>query len=374
MPCYTISIMKKVKKVRVRLGKRGYNIFIGNNIIKNICQMLPKDILKNPILIVTNKTVLKACGRSVMRGLKRSAGRIIVKTVYDSERAKSFETYSSILSSLIEIGKKTKPTLIALGGGVIGDVTGFAAATYKRGIPYIQIPTTLLAQVDSSIGGKVAIDMPQAKNLIGSFYQPFCVISDISFLRTLPKSEMSNGLAEVIKYGIIFDSTFFHYLDKHMSSIYKRNSRRLQFIISRCAAIKAHVVGQDEYDNKGIRVILNFGHTFAHAIEASFRYSKGHTHGESVAVGMVMACELAEKLGVIRHAVTEKVKGVIDSACLPTYISRVGSKHIMKALSYDKKFLSGKNRFVIPKRIGRVVTVTGVPDGYVKYAIEKCVM
>ena len=227
-----------MKKIKVNLGRRSYYIYIGYNIIKDISNLIPSDVLKNPILIITNKKINSLIGKTLLKALNVSPNMIHpvrnyvsagskfdisngvhIKEVPDSERAKSFKIYNQIISTLSKIGRKRKPTIIALGGGVVGDIAGFAASTYRRGIPYIQIPTTLLAEVDSSIGGKVAIDLPQAKNIVGSFYQPKAVICDIALLHTLPKKEIKNGLAEVIKYGIIRDRRFFEYLERNLKNI-----------------------------------------------------------------------------------------------------------------------------------------------------------
>jgi len=351
-----------MKKIKLNLGKRSYNIVIGHHIIKDIAKLVSPSVLNKPILVITNKKVARVAGGKLLKALKAIGAEVHGKEVPDSERAKSFATYSKITTELSRIGKKIKPTIIALGGGVVGDVAGFAASTYRRGIPYIQIPTTLLAQVDSSIGGKVAIDLKEAKNLVGSFYQPRAVICDLSFLKTLPRKEIINGLAEIIKYGIIRDKALFNYIEKNLQKILNLSGKYLEYVVWKCASIKARVVEKDEFDSTGIRVILNFGHTFAHAIENAFKYSKKHTHGESVAVGMVLASDMAFDLGILSSEDFERIRNLVKRAGLPTAIQKADIGKLMKAIEYDKKFLSGTNRFVLPRRVGRVETVEDIPE------------
>ncbi len=350
-----------MKKIKVSLGKRSYNIYSGYDIIKNISKLIPSYVLKNPILIITNKKINSLIGKVLLKALDNASNKIYIKEVPDSERAKSFKVYNQIISTLSKIGRKRKPTIIALGGGVVGDIAGFAASTYRRGVPYIQIPTTLLAEVDSSIGGKVAIDLPQAKNIVGSFYQPKAVICDIALLRTLPKKEIRNGLAEVIKYGIIHDRRFFEYLERNLKNILALKKSCIEYVVSKCASIKAGVVSKDEFDTKGIRAILNFGHTFGHAIEASFKYSKKFTHGEAVAIGMILAGETALALGMIKLNEVTKIRKIIKRAHLPLNLKGANAKKIIMSIDYDKKFLHGVNRFVLPRRIGVVEIVQNVP-------------
>lgn len=360
-----------MKKVHVNLGKRSYDIFIGYGITKGLAKLLPRTILSSPILVVTNKKVRRIAGKVLLDSLKSTKGRIQIKEIPDSERAKSFQVYAQIILKLSEMGKGAKPAIIALGGGVVGDVTGFAAATYRRGIPYVHVPTTLLAQVDSSIGGKVAIDLPQAKNLVGNFYQPKAVICDLSFLKTLPKKEIRNGLAEVIKYGIIYDERFFKYIANNIQNISKLKKDTVEYVVWRSASIKAKIVSRDEYDTSDVRVILNFGHTFAHAIEAAFKYSKAKTHGESVAIGMLMACETASRLNMLGVGDVSRVKEIIKRAGLPTKIYPGSVEKLMRALQYDKKFLHGKNRLVLPNRIGRVRVVENIPEPLIRNVLRK---
>jgi len=268
----------------------------------------------------------------------------------------------------------TRKTLfvIALGGGVIGDLAGFAAAIYKRGIPYLQIPTTLLAQVDSAIGGKTAIDLPVAKNLVGAFYQPKAVLSDISTLRSLPERELRNGLAEVIKYGVIKDSRLFEFIEKNYKKILRRDTQALSFIVARSSAIKARVVETDERDTTGARAILNYGHTFGHAIEAASEYGEGYYHGEAIAVGMIIAARLAVDLGLMKARDANRIEDLIRSVGLPTKIKKLPKARLYNAYLRDKKFIRGKSRLVLPTSIGSVKIVHAIPDHLILRSIARC--
>lgn len=356
-----------MKIIKVGLKKRSYNIYVGYNISSRIDKLIPRSLLKSPNLLITNKKIYSLSGRNILKRFKKAS----VMIVPDSERAKSLKVYNQIIESLSKIGKKTRPVIIALGGGVIGDVAGFSASTYRRGIPYIQVPSTLLAQVDSSIGGKVAIDTPEAKNLIGSFYQPKCVISDTKLLNTLPKKEIVNGMAEVIKYGIIKDKAFFLYIEKNLKNILALERNSIEHVVSRCASIKARVVEKDEFDSKNIRAILNLGHTIGHAIEASFSYSKKYTHGEAVAIGIVLAARISLKLGMISERDAERIKNLIKRAGLPVKAGGADVKKIMLAMAYDKKFTRGRNRFVLPRGIGSVRIVEGISDTLIRKVLRE---
>jgi len=350
-----------MKKITLRLGPRSYPIYIGNDILKKLHILVKPDLLKKPAIIITNKKINALIGKNVYKALHGASETIYTEKVPDSERAKSFKVYNKIIRNISKIGRKKVPFILALGGGVVGDVAGFAASTYRRGIPYIQIPTTLLAQVDSSIGGKVAVDMPQAKNIVGSFYQPRAVICDIKVLKTLPRKEIQNGIAEVIKYGVISDKTLFEYVEKHLLDILRLKSSCIETVVWRCAGIKAKVVEKDEFDANGIRAMLNFGHTFGHAIEASYRYSKSYTHGEAVSIGMVLASEMSYKLGLIKEKDVSRIKRLLARTGLPLKIKNLKLKNVLMALNYDKKFTDGANRFVLPRKIGKVELVEDIP-------------
>ncbi|HPM42518.1 MAG TPA: 3-dehydroquinate synthase, partial [Candidatus Omnitrophota bacterium] len=263
-----------------------------------------------------------------------------------------------------------KVFIIALGGGVAGDLAGFLASVYKRGVPYVQIPTTLLAQVDSSIGGKVALDLPVAKNMVGSFYQPRMVISDTDVLKTLPRRQLANGMAEIIKYGIIKDPGLFTYLEKNYRRVLSADPRALEYVIGRSAAIKAAIVSKDEYDTTGLRAILNYGHTIGHAVEATSGYSGRYSHGEAVAVGMICAARISHILGMLNEKTLTRITALIKNCGLPTSLKGVSLPAIVKASRHDKKFVNKKTRLVLPKAIGKVKIVEGVPEDIIVEALK----
>jgi len=359
-----------MKKIKVNLKNRSYNICVGINLLNNIDKLINKNLHKRPILVVTNKKIRKLHSPNLLKGLKKMSKDISFCEVPDSEKAKSLIYYKKLLIKLQEIGKGINPLVIAFGGGVIGDLAGFAAATYRRGVAVVQVPTTLLAQVDSSIGGKVAIDMPQAKNIVGSFYQPKAVIADISVLKTLPKTEILNGLGEIIKYGVIKDLVLFNYIQKNIKKIHSKDENVMTYIVSRCAKIKADVVSKDEFDKNDIRIILNLGHTFAHAIESAFEYSKENSHGQSVGIGMVLASLTALKLKVISKKTHLQIVDLIKHSGLPTSIKKGSTQKILKFIKYDKKFVGGKTRYVLPVKIGKVKVFENIPAKVIKEIVK----
>ncbi|MGH7198854.1 MAG: 3-dehydroquinate synthase, partial [Candidatus Omnitrophota bacterium] len=290
-----------------------------------------------------------------------------------SEAAKSQTVYSQLIKKMAACdGKNKSLMLIALGGGVIGDLTGFAASVYRRGIPYAQVPTTLTAQVDSAIGGKTGIDLPEGKNLLGSVYQPLLVLSDVSTLASLPGRHWSDGFAEVIKYGVIKDAALFTLLEKFGKEGVRTNARLLEKVILRCAKIKAKAVESDEFDRKGVRIILNYGHTAGHAIEAASRFSRQYTHGEAVAVGMLVAAHIAEELGVLKDkSLVQRLEKTLLKFELPIFYKGVPTDLILKAIGYDKKAEAGVNRFVLPVAMGKVAVVKNVPVAVIVKCLEK---
>jgi len=253
----------------------------------------------------------------------------------------------------------------------VGDLAGFVASAYRRGVPYVQIPTTLLAQVDSAIGGKVAIDIKEAKNIVGNFYQPKMVLCDLAFLSSLPEKELRNGLVEAVKYGIIKDKSLFHFLEKNLKKLLKAESGPMEHVVYKSCRIKARVVEKDEFDSQDIRAALNFGHTIGHAIEAALSYSKSLKHGTAVGLGMLMASDIALKYGMIKKREFKKIYTLIKKVSRKTSIKNVRTKRILEALSYDKKFVAGKNRFVVPVKIGAVKIIEEVPQRLIKEIVEK---
>ncbi|RYF53263.1 MAG: 3-dehydroquinate synthase, partial [Comamonadaceae bacterium] len=291
----------------------------------------------------------------------------------DGEEYKSWQTLQLIFDALLSHGCDRKTVLFALGGGVVGDMTGFAAASYMRGVPFVQVPTTLLAQVDSSVGGKTAINHPLGKNMIGAFYQPHHVVCDLDVLDTLPAREFSSGLAEVIKYGPIADMAFFEWLEAHVDALVARDREAMAYAVRRCYEIKAHVVGVDERES-GLRAILNFGHTFGHAIEAGMGYG-AWLHGEGVGAGMVMAVELSQRLGLVNADFARRLRALIARAGLPTRGAVIDPQdnagRYLQLMRVDKKAEGGEIRFVVIDGPGRAV-MRAAPDVLVRSVIEDC--
>ncbi len=358
-----------MKRVRVRLKERSYDILIGAGLFQKTGLLLRSAITCKDAIVITNGHLYRLYGKKIASILTRSGFSVDFKLVPDSEQAKSSQVATSLLNKIASRDVYKNIFLIALGGGVIGDLTGFVASIYKRGVPYIQLPTTLLAQVDSAIGGKTAIDLPAAKNLAGAFYQPKIVISDISVLKSLPARRYRSAMAEIIKYGVIKDARLFSYLEKNYAKLFRGNSKALEYVVSRCAKIKADLVSSDEFDNRGMRIILNLGHTAGHAIEAASGYSGRYDHGESVAIGMAIACDISSKLKMIKREDARRITELIGKCGLPTAF-KGDPKKIYKALCHDKKFISGKNRFVLPAGIGKVRIVEGIPENIVKDCIR----
>lgn len=362
-----------IKKIRVSLKNKAYDIIIGDNLLKNCGPMIKKLRIGKDAVIITNNTLRKLYGGALEKTLRKSGIETRFEIIPDSEKAKSPDCLLRILAKINTYDKNKTIFVIALGGGVVGDLAGLVAAIYKRGIPYIQIPTTLLAQVDSAIGGKVAIDLPTAKNTVGAFYQPRAVISDISLIRSLPRKQIANSLAEIIKYGIIKDNALFAFLEKNYKRILNGEKKALEFIIARCAKIKAGVVSEDELDKTGKRAILNYGHTIGHAIETASGYSSRYLHGEAVAIGMVVAGTIARRLGLLTQKDLDRIRIVISNVGLPTKAGSLDLKKIYAAHLRDKKFIHGKNRFVLPVSIGKVRIVENIPERIIKLSIKESV-
>ncbi|MFA6078481.1 MAG: 3-dehydroquinate synthase [Candidatus Omnitrophota bacterium] len=362
-----------MKKIRVSLGDRSYDILIGHGIIKNAGAISRSLDIGKDAVIVTNKTLAGLYRKPLERSFAKAGITTRFELVPDSEKAKSLIVLTRLLQRIASYDKNRSIFIVAFGGGVIGDLAGFTAAIYKRGIPYIQIPTTLLAQVDSSIGGKTAIDLPVAKNLIGAFYQPRAVISDISITGSLSLRQVKNGLAEIIKYGVIKDPRLFSYLEKNYKKILSHNKKALEYAVLSSAAIKARTVEADEFDNKGRRVILNFGHTVGHAIEAASEYAGKYDHGEAVAIGMIAASRIGLELGLADSRDIGRIMCLIKAAGLPVAAKGVRLSRVYNSLLHDKKFAAGRNRFVLPVKIGHVKTVSGVPVDTVKKAIQEVI-
>lgn len=362
-----------MKKVCVSLGERSYNILVGEGAIGNLPKIIRSMRFKGPIVVISDEVVFSKTIRvtaPVFRRLPNRLSRIIVPP---TERSKSFHTFEGVIRQISKKTRTYRPLIIALGGGVVGDLAGFVAAAYRRGLPLIQLPTTLLAQVDSSIGGKVAIDLPHAKNLVGAFYQPRAVLADPVFLKSLSRRDIRNGLAEVIKYAIIKSKSLFNFLEKHRDDILALDKDAVERIVYECASIKARVVEKDEFDRKDIRIILNFGHTLGHAVEAASGYSNRYGHGESIALGMILASEIAVRLDMLKMDQLDRIKNLIGIYSLPVSIKDISIREIMGSYEYDKKFVSGVNRFVLPRRIGSVEVIEDIPYLLIKTVLKRYV-
>jgi len=340
-----------MKKVKLNLGSNSYYIHIGSGIIAEAGRMIREQGLSERVMIITNPVVEKLYGDALKHSLTEEGFRVAVLPVPDGEEHKSLRTAGRLYNKLSKHRAERTTSILALGGGVIGDLAGFVAATYMRGVPLVHIPTTLLAQVDSSIGGKVAVDHGRLKNMIGSFYQPSLVLSDTDALKTLGDKLLTDGLAEVIKYGVIRDEGLFRYIEEHIDDIKSLHAGALEHIVTRSAEIKAEVVSRDERD-MGLRAILNYGHTLGHAIESVSGF--GISHGASVALGMLAAAKISHHMGNLDKAGLLRLKNLVRRAGLPTVLPDLKIKDIVKAMTHDKKALGGKVRFVLPRSLGRV--------------------
>lgn len=356
----------------IDLGERSYPIVIGTDLLgqSRTYELLPA---ASQVLIVTNTTVAPLYAASLQTALQSKYDQVHLLVLPDGEQHKQWETLQCIFDALLAHGCDRKTVLFALGGGVVGDMTGFAAASFMRGIAFVQIPTTLLAQVDSSVGGKTGINHPAGKNMIGAFYQPHMVVCDLHTLQTLPARECSAGLAEVIKYGPIADMDFLQWIEAHIDALVARDPEALAHAVRRSCEIKAWVVGQDERES-GIRAILNFGHTFGHAIEAGLGYGQW-LHGEAVGCGMVMAATLSQTMGLVDATFVARLTRLIHAAGLPTVAPVLDGKdnagRYLALMRLDKKSEAGAIRFVLLDGPGKSV-VRSAPDAMVRSVIDAC--
>jgi 3-dehydroquinate synthase len=345
-----------VQTLQVDVGHSRYRITIGARLLENR-ELIESQIPGNDFMIVTDTTV----ARLYLAKLRTALGdrRVFECILPDGEQHKTLQSASWVFDALVGNKLNRDATVLALGGGVVGDIAGFAAACYQRGIGYVQIPTTLLAQVDSSVGGKTGVNHSGGKNLIGAFYQPTAVLTDTDTLSSLPDRELSAGLAEVIKYGCIWDPLLIEWLEHNIGKLRARYVDALTYAISRSCEIKAIVVSQDERE-RGLRAILNFGHTFGHAIEAATAYET-YLHGEAVALGMLVAADLSCRLGMIDEAAKERVNALVRRAGLPTEAPKVGAARMLELMRMDKKVLSGSMRLVLLEKLGRAVIESKYP-------------
>jgi 3-dehydroquinate synthase len=361
-----------MRTLNVALGDRSYTVEIGSGLIAR--PELIQAVLPAPkAVIVTNETIAPLYLAKLAEPLRAAGVKLDEIILPDGEAFKNWQTLNVIYDGLLARHSDRTTSLIALGGGVIGDLAGFAAATYQRGIPFIQVPTTLLAQVDSSVGGKTGINHPRGKNMIGAFWQPRRVLADTDTLNTLPERELSAGLAEVIKYGLIRDLPFLEWLEANMDRLMARDAAALAHAIERSCANKAEVVAGDERESarEGGRALLNLGHTFGHAIEAGLGYGVW-LHGEAVAAGTVMAAELSCRLGWLAADDVERTRRLLVRAGLPVAGPRLGAQRYLEFMGHDKKTLGGRLRLVLLQRLGHAVTFVAEDDAPVRAAIESC--
>lgn len=375
-----MSVSVTTSGVRVALGPRSYDIVVtsaGWGALPDVaCQWLASAGHKSNhprALLVTDEHLETLLGQPVQSVLRGSGWDAEIAVLPAGERTKSLAASSQLYDVLVEQQADRHTCVIAVGGGVMGDLAGFVAATYARGLPFIQIPTTLLAQVDSSVGGKVGINHPRGKNLIGAFHQPVGVYIDIPVLESLPARDYASGMAEVIKYGVILDPELFAYLETHIPELNARDRTVLEYVVTRCCRLKADVVEHDEFERTGLRAVLNYGHTFAHAFEALCGYGE-LTHGEAVSIGMVCASRLAERRGMIPAELTARQIALLSAVGLPTRLDAAQSLStdaILNSMRLDKKSVGGQLRFILPTRLGEVRLVADVPEIDVRRTLEE---
>ncbi len=371
--------------VNVALGPRSYHISVVSNQFDQFAETLENWLNQNPAFrntvsegnktafIITDQNLAQLHTPKIEDSLKTRGWKWETVVIEAGEKSKSLSVISGMYDRLVELKADRQTIVIAVGGGVTGDAAGFVAATYVRGLPFVQVPTSLLAHVDSSVGGKVGVNHPQAKNLIGAFHQPLGVFIDTSTLETLPERDYRSGLAEVVKYGVILDAQFFHYLEQNIDALNQRSADVLRTVIARSCELKAEVVEQDEFERTGLRAILNYGHTFAHAFEALCGYGE-LMHGEAVSIGMIYASYLAEKLNLITHQDTERQIHLLQALGLPISLPegvQLNTEDILGRMKLDKKTVGGQLRFVLPTCIGRVEVFKEVPESLVIEVLEQ---
>src|SRR6185436_6400201 len=347
-----------LEALRVALAGRSYPIHIGAGLLDDAALYAPH-FASRRAAIVTNAVVAPLYLQRVARALAQAGVAATQIVVEDGEQAKDWRTLERVFDALLAARCGRDTVIVALGGGVVGDLAGFAAAVYQRGVPFVQVPTTLLAQVDSAVGGKTAVNHPLGKNMVGAFYQPIAVVADTDTLATLPKRELAAGIAEVVKYGVIQDVAFFDWLEGNMDRLLAGEAEALTYAIERSCAIKADIVARDERET-GDRALLNYGHTFGHAIENALGYGEW-LHGEAVAAGMVLAAQLSQRLGLIGAAEVERIAGLLARAGLPVAAPDLGVERYLELMGHDKKVQGGRMRFILAKRLGEAFISYDVP-------------
>jgi len=357
-----------LQTVHVDLGPRSYDIAIGSGNLASVADLLEADETATHAVVITDTNVDPLYGDRVADLLTDRELEVNVLIIDPGELSKSSEVAAQLWETMLAEGADRQSVVVAVGGGVVGDLAGFVAATFGRGLRFVQVPTTLLAQVDSSVGGKVGINLPGAKNMVGAFWQPLGVVIDVSVLESLTDREFRAGLAEVVKYGVILDADFFAYLEKNIEPIQRRDGAVLAEVIARCCRLKADIVEQDEREESGLRAVLNYGHTFCHAFEAVVGYGK-ILHGEGVAIGMLCASRLAESLGRVDASLTRRQFDLLKAFELPTRVPDVSHEALIERMFHDKKVDRGMLQFVLPTRLGHVELVADVPTANILAAM-----
>lgn len=358
-----------METVSTKTKNSSYDIYIGSKIYRDIPEIISQKRRPSKAVVITNRVIAPKYGNEIeyiLRDADIETESIIIRA---GESNKSLSTILRIYENLAEMNLDRHAAIVAVGGGVVCDIGGFIAATYLRGLDLYQVPTTLLAQVDASVGGKNGVDLPQGKNLVGTFYQPTAVIADVSTLRTLPVREMRSGMAEIVKHGVVYDEDYFKYIRSRASYMTARNEEEMIKIIRRSVEIKADVVASDEFD-EGIRGILNFGHTVGHALEVVTDY-RSIKHGEAVAIGMITESIIAEMLGICQNGTTGEIANTVVGLRLPVQIpDDVSTSELIEAMNYDKKTVAGNLRMALPTALGHAQMVESIPRDIVAEAID----
>lgn len=355
--------------VHIRLAERSYDIQVGAGTLDDVGSWLAALCPLTHVVAITDANVEQLHATRCAESLAETGAEVDLLVVDAGEETKCTHVADQLWQEMLSTGADRSTVVVAIGGGVVGDLAGFIAATYARGLPLAQVPTTLLAQVDSSVGGKVGVNLPGAKNMVGAFWQPRGVLIDTEVLGTLPAREYAAGLAEVVKYGVILDAEFFTYLETHVEELNRREAEVLGHVVARCCRLKANIVENDERETSGLRAVLNYGHTFGHAIEAETGYER-FLHGEAVAIGMLCASRLAERLGRVDAAFTDRQRQLLQALGLPVEVPNLDRQVLLDAMQRDKKVSHGRLRFVLPRAMGQVELVGDVPPDAVIAALN----
>jgi len=362
-------VSTSIQTVRVDLAERSYDIEIDSGNLEHVGPLLCRLGKVSHAVVITDQNVQEPHAVRVAESLTGESVQVDIVAVEPGEPSKSIDMAAGLWEGLLELGADRRSVVVAVGGGVVGDLAGFIAATYARGIRFFQVPTSLLAQVDSSVGGKVGVNLPGAKNMVGAFLQPLGVLIDTATLETLPAREYRAGLGEAVKYGVILDAELFDYLEANLAGLIDRDHKVLGHVITRCCRLKADVVQQDEREETGLRAVLNYGHTFGHALEALAGYGQ-LLHGEAVAIGMLCASRLAERLGRVDNRLTQRQRSLLETLGLPVEMPELDRDEILETMTHDKKVQHGRLRFVLPSKMGHVELVGGIDPADVRAALE----